>query len=66
MNGAETGREVVDQFRCPWCPLVVLMVDSEDAGRAYMEAHLDSHFAHAIGRPQARDHAGTSNVVGAA
>jgi hypothetical protein len=40
-----------ESFSCPWCPTVVVTVESPDAARNWMEAHLDGHFAHAIGRP---------------
>ncbi len=38
-------------YSCPWCPIVVMVVDDRDAARRYMEAHLDDHMAHAVGRP---------------
>lgn len=41
----------MDGYTCPWCPLAVVVVDSAEAARTYMETHLDSHFAQPIGRP---------------
>lgn len=41
----------VEGYGCPWCPIVVVVVDCEDAARRYMESHLDAHFSHPIGRP---------------
>lgn len=42
----------VENYSCPWCPLVVVVVESEDCARNYMETHLDGHFAQPIGRPE--------------
>ncbi len=41
----------MEGYSCPWCPTSVLVVDDQAAARRVMESHLDSHFAHAIGRP---------------
>jgi hypothetical protein len=42
----------LEGYGCPWCPVVVVVVDCEDAARRVMESHLDVHFAHAVGRPR--------------
>lgn len=44
--------EPFDGYSCPWCPTVVMVVDSARAAREFMESHLDGHFAQAIGRPR--------------
>lgn len=41
----------MDVYTCPWCPTQVATFESQDESRRFMESHLDSHFAHAIGRP---------------
>ena len=43
----------LEGYGCPWCPIVVMVFDSEEDARRYMETHLDSHFSHAVGRPMA-------------
>lgn len=52
MDLSEVGPQV-EGYGCPWCPVVVVVVDSQEAARRYMESHLDVHFAHAVGRPTA-------------
>ena len=39
-------------YKCPWCPLAVMVADSEAEARRYMESHLDGHMAQPIGRPR--------------
>jgi hypothetical protein len=52
MGGVSLGEvQPHDGYSCPWCPTVVLVVDSEAAARSYMEHHLDGHFS--IGLPLA-------------
>lgn len=51
MDLSEVGTVEVEGYGCPWCPVVVVVVDSDDEARRYMESHLDQHFAHAVGRP---------------
>jgi hypothetical protein len=52
MDVHEVTTHQVEGYGCPWCPVVVVVVDSDDEARRFMESHLDVHFAHAIGRPR--------------
>jgi hypothetical protein len=52
MDVHEVAVEPLEGYGCPWCPVVVVVVDCEDAARRVMESHLDVHFAHAVGRPR--------------
>lgn len=52
MDLGEVATVEVEGYGCPWCPVVVVVVDSEDEARDYMQSHLDNHFAHAVGRPK--------------